>query len=455
MKRREFLRATAVLAATGAITPGPRASSQQVPQSSPAPIPGQFPSQIFSGSWLGNRKLSRLFEDVQFNYVFAFLLGSVYYKSADAGTCLAIADQIVDGDRMSAFRALAVAGDRLSNIAAEAEAAGNRASARESYIQAASYIFSSTYFINLVNAPDGFKLHWLRHQELWEKAAALFDPRAEALPFPYERTTLPGYFFKVDDSGKRRPLIIIINWSDGGMPSAWAFGIAPALARGYNAYAFYGPGQGTARLQQNLYPRADWEHVISPLIDYLLIRRDVDADRIALLGIGQGGYGAARAAAFEARLAACIADPGVMDVSTAWTRSLPKPLLELLAGGKQDRFDAQLRLGHRYNPRAAATLALRMFPFNTASPFEGFKAIQAFKLAGITGQIRCPTLVTESEGELLWPGQSQQFYDALVCPKGLLKFTAADGADLSCEPKAPGLRSQRIFDWLDQVMKRT
>jgi hypothetical protein len=454
MKRREFLRATAALAAAGAIGPAPSAKSQQVPQASPAQSPGQFSSRIFSGGLPVNRKLSRLFGDVQFNYVFAVLLGSAYYRGADAGACLAIADQIVDGDRMSAFRALAVAGDRLSNAAAEAEAAGNQASARESYMHAASYVYSATYFVNLANALDAFNLHWLRHQALWEKAAALLEPRAESLPFPYEKTTLPGHFFKVDNSGKRRPLVIVINWSDGGMPTAWAFGIAPALGRGYNVYAFYGPGQGTALLQQNLYARADWERVISPLIDYLLIRRDVDPERIALLGIGQGAYWAARAAAFEARLGACVADPGVWDVSTAWTQLLPKPLLEMLDAGKKDKFDALLRLGLRYNPRAAAELALRMLPFGTASPYEAFRAIQAYRLSGVAGQIRCPTLVTESEGELLWRDQSKQLYDALMCPKALIKFHAAEGADLSSEPKAPGLRSQRIFDWLNQAMKR-
>jgi hypothetical protein len=454
MKRREFLRATAALAAAGAITRVPAARSQEAPQASPAQSPSRFSSQILdSGGLFGARRRSRLFEDIQFNYVFAVLLGSAYYKGADAGACLAIADRIVDGDRMSAFRALAVAADRLSNIAAEAEAAGNPTSARESYMHAASYIFSATYFVNLVNAPDGFKLHWLRHQELWEKAAALLDPRAELLPFPYEKTTLPGYFFKVDSSGKRRPLVIVTNWSDGGMPTAWAFGIAPALERGYNAYAFYGPGQGTARLQQDLYARADWERVVSPLIDYLLIRRDVDADRIALLGIGEGGYWAPRAAAFESRLGACIADPGVWDVSTAWTRSVPGPLLELLDAGKQEKFDALLRVGLRYNPRAATALALRMLPFGITSPYEAFKAIQAYKLSGVAGQIRCPTLVTESEGEQLWPGQSKLLYDALRCPKAMIKFTASEGADSSCEPKAPGLRSQRIFDWLSQVLK--
>ena len=454
MKRREFLRATAALAAAGTIIPAPAARSQEVAQPSPSQSPGQFSSQMSGWGLLGRRKRSRLFEDVLLNYVFALLLGSAYYKAADAGACLAIADQIIDGDRGSAFRALLVAADRLSRIAADAEAAGNQTSARESYMHAASYIFWATYFINLVNAPDAFKLHWLRHQELWEKAAALLDPYAELLPFPYEKTTLPGYFFSVDRSGKRRPLIILTNWSDGGMPTAWTLGIAPALERGYNVYAFYGPGQGTARLQQDLYARPDWENVISPLIDYLLIRRDVDADRIVLLGIGQGGYWAARAAAFEGRVAACVADPGVWDVSKAWTQSVPRPLLALLDAGKQDRFDASLRLGLRFNPSAAAALALRMFPFGTNSPYEAFKAVQAYKLNDVAGQIRCPTLVTESEGELFWPGQSKQLYDALTCPKTLIKFAASDGADLSCEPKAPGLRSQRIFDWLNQASKR-
>src|SRR5262245_52045374 len=162
MKRREFLRATAVLAAAGAITHAPTVRSQEVVQPSPSQNLGQFPSpQILSWGLLGRRKRSRLFEDVQLNYIFALLLGSSYYKAADAGACLAIADQVIDGERASAFRALAAAADRLSRIAADAEVAGNRTSARESYMHAASYIFSATYFINLLNAPDAFKLHWL------------------------------------------------------------------------------------------------------------------------------------------------------------------------------------------------------------------------------------------------------------------------------------------------------
>src|SRR5580704_6449817 len=367
MRRRDFLRATAALAAGGSFAPRQIASIQAAePQpSSPSPgTPGQSPAEKFGDTLqLKLRKPSRFFEDPEINYVFQVMLGGAYYRTADIGACLAIADQIVDGDRSSALRALLVAGDRLSAIAEASATNGLQSSAREAYMQAANYIFSATYFVNPNGPPDAFAFNWQRHQELWDKAAALLDPPVDYLPFPYEKTTLPGYFFKVDDSGRRRPLIILNNGSDGGMVTAWTLGVAAALERGYNAYTFYGPGQGTALLQQKLYSRPDWEKVVSPLLDYLLIRRDVDPGRVALLGISEGGYWVPRAAAYDSRLAACVADPGVWDVSTAWTQTLPRLAVELLATANQAKFDNLIRAVLRLNSRAAAALLLRIRPF--------------------------------------------------------------------------------------------
>jgi poly(3-hydroxybutyrate) depolymerase len=59
-----------------------------------------------------------------------------------------------------------------------------------------------------------------------------------------------------------------------------------------------------------------------------LSRAEVDPKRVAIQGISQGGYWVPRAVAFEKRIAAAIADPGVVDVSTSWTASLPKPMLD-------------------------------------------------------------------------------------------------------------------------------
>jgi hypothetical protein len=83
------------------------------------------------------------------------------------------------------------------------------------------------------------------------------------------------------------------------------------------------------------------------------------------------------------------------------------------------------------------------------SPYQVFKAAQDYTLKDVVGQITCPMLVLDPEGEQFWPGQSQRLYDALNCPKTIISFTAAEGGDLHCEPKSPLVRDQRVFDWLE------
>jgi dienelactone hydrolase len=392
------------------------------------------------------------FQDSTFNYNFLILLGSAYYGLAEVGTCLALADQIKDGDAASAVQALTAAGDRLAGIGDAAAAAGRTASARAAYLQASSYTFIATYFVDRMGAPERFAPAWRRQQALWDQGAALFDPPVEQVAIPYQDTTLPGYFFRVDDSGARRPLLILNNGSDGGPQVAWSMAAAPALDRGYNCLTFYGPGQGLALIDQGLFFRPDWERVITPVVDYALTRPEVDPARLGLMGISQAGYWVPRAVAFERRIAAAVADPGVWDVSTSWTAALPPPMLQLLATGQKDAFDQAIKEGLASSPVAAATLAFRMRPFGVGSPYDAYTAVKQYTLADVAGQIACPVLITDPEGEQFWPGQSQQLYQALPGPKALVPFTRAEGADLHCEPKAPGLRAQRIFDWLDATL---
>ena len=93
-----------------------------------------------------------------------------------------------------------------------------------------------------------------------------------------------------------------------------------------------------------------------------------------------------------------------------------------------------------------------MRPYGTNSPYEAFKMAEHYALEGVADKIRCPMLVTDPENEQFWPGQSRQLYKDLTCPKELVPFAAAEGADSHCEPKAHGLRDQRIFDWLDETL---
>jgi len=75
----------------------------------------------------------------------------------------------------------------------------------------------------------------------------------------------------------------------------WGAGIAAALERDYAALTFDGPGQNAMLWLHNIPFRHDWEKVITPIVDYLLERPDVDPHRIALSGISQGGYWVPRA----------------------------------------------------------------------------------------------------------------------------------------------------------------
>jgi hypothetical protein len=299
---------------------------------------------------------ARFFEEADLDFVFLIVLGGAYDRVADVGAALAIADRIEDGNAASAFDAFTSAGERLTTIADAAAAAGRRTSAREAYLQAANYTFAATYFADATGAPERFAPTWLRHQALWNAGAALLDPPMEQMRIRYENTTLPGYFFKVDQTDRRRPLFILNNGSDSGMVAAWTMGAAAALARGYNVLTFYGPGQGLALLEQNLHFRPDWEKVIGPVVDYALGRREVDPERIALLGISQAGYWVPRAVAFEQRIAAAVADPGVFDVAGAGTGHLPPPMLELLDAGAKDQFDEYMAAGMKEDPKIAARL---------------------------------------------------------------------------------------------------
>jgi hypothetical protein len=402
------------------------------------------------------RSAARYFRDISLNFEFLMMLGGAYSRLADVGTCLAIADQVgYDGDAAAFVAATTAAAERQAASGDQALAAGRRTSAREAYLQAANYTFAATMFVDETGASDRFAPLWLRQQALFEQASALLDPPAELVRIPYENTTLPGYFYAVDASGQRRPLLIFNNGSDGALPEAWNQGIAPALERGYNCLTFYGPGQGAALVQQQLYFRPDWEQVVTPVVDYALTRRETDPTRIALMGVSQAGYWVPRAVAFEHRVAAAIADPGVWDVSTSWTALLPPELKELLDAGQKAEFDAALEAGLAEEPALAGMMRLRTRPYGFASIYDAYKAAAEYNLAGVLDRIRCPMFIADPEGEHFWPGQSQQLYDALRSPKVLVPFTAAEGADLHCEPKNPGLRAQRMFDWLDATLGLT
>jgi dienelactone hydrolase len=390
--------------------------------------------------------------DMQFQFLIA--LGGVFERAADVGEMFAIAAQITDGDYDSWFSAFMAAGNRLLGIAESSEAAGDPVSAREAYLRASTYYGQAYFFTYGTNEPDRIGEVWEQSRTAFDRFAALLQPAAEPVTIPYEETTLPGYVLLVDDSGEPRPWLVMNNGSDGTMGDMWVQGAAAGLRRGYNVLLFDGPGQGAALWRQNLYFRPDWEAVLTPVVDFLVARPDVDPERIVLIGVSQGGFWVPRALAYEHRFAAAVANPGVVDVGASWAARMPPGTIEGLLNAPEDQREqiaAEINQGVAEGMEQSVdfrfTVKMRMAPYGIDNFAELLVKIADYQLTGAEmQQITTPLLIADPEGEQFWPGQSQQLYDGIPGPKELITFTAAEGADLHCQPKANGLASQRFFD---------
>jgi hypothetical protein len=317
-----------------------------------------------------------------------------------------------------------------------------------------AYLAAADYFAVALGAVDGLadqsvlKPTFAEHRRCWD---GWIDASAGAhvqVEIPYQDTTLPGWLLRPDASGARRPTLVMTNGSDGSLPALVASGAMDALARGWNAFLYDGPGQQSMLVERGVPFRPDWEAVLTPVVDALIARGDVDADALVGYGISQAGYWLPRALAFEHRLVAAVADPGVMDVSTSWLGHLPAELIGLLRSGDKATFNGYMEQ-MAGDPDAERTFRFRARPYGLAEdPFDVFTEVMAYNLAGVVGQIRTPLLLTDPQDEQFWPGQSQQLFGALTGEKQVLPFAADQGANWHCQPMGRQLTNNLMLDWL-------
>ena len=402
--------------------------------------------------------MREMFKHEDFRFGFEIVLGSAYRGYADVGEVLATAERVKDGDADAWVREWGTTAERLEADARAAEGAGHQVSARGLYLRAANYLSTGLYLITHSSAPERQLELWKRHRACWDKVVDLSAPPGERLQIPYEGTTLPGYFFRAPDAGpgERRPLVVLNNGSDGPTSHMGLFGGWAALERGYHAMTFDGPGQQAALFLQGIGFRHDWEAVLTTVVDAMVARPDIDPDRLAVIGVSQAGYWVPRALAFEHRFVAAVADPGVVDVSTSWTKPLPGFMrAQLQDPSKKESFDKEMGWTERLSKSTRATLHFRGEPYGVkgGSRWDLYREVLKYRLGDEAKDIATPLLITEPEDEQFWPGQSQALYDRLPGLRELVRFTAAEGASRHCEPMGLAVRDARVFDWLGRYLQ--
>jgi dienelactone hydrolase len=396
-------------------------------------------------------------DDVQFWFETQRAFGAAEYGGALFGEVLSTSARIKAGDYDSWYDAWNETADRVAKEAADQLSRGHRISARDSYLRATGYYFSSEFFLHANPEDPRIARAYRLSIECYKNCAALYDPPITPVEIPYEHTTLPGYFHRVGGSDRPRPTLIMHTGFDGSAEEMHVSGARAAVERGYNVLAFDGPGQYGPLHREGLVFRPDWEKVITPAVDFALKQPGVDPKRIALMGISMGGVLAPRAAAFEKRLAALIANDGLYDYSAAHLATVPPEQRDAfekaLKAEHAPAVDQMLQVIMKQSPTARWAFIHGMYSTGATSPRAYFARTLDYNLKdGIAEKISCPTLVLDAEDDLFFKGQPHQLYDHLTCKKTMIRFTKAEGAGAHCQVGASRLAFARMFDWLDETL---
>ncbi|MGW7380518.1 alpha/beta hydrolase family protein [Streptomyces sp. NPDC054794] len=398
--------------------------------------------------------------NIQFWYESLRSMSHIAYGGADFGEVVSTAERITEGDYDSWYVEWLATADRVSQEAGKALAAGHQVSARDGFLRASNYYRSAEFFLHGQPCDPRHDQAYDRSVECFRAAVALYTtPRIEPVRIPYEDTTLPGYLYRVDDSGTPRPTLIMHNGFDGTAEELHFFGAMAGVERGYTVLVFDGPGMPGPRHHEDLVFRPDWENVITPVVDFAETLPEVDNSRIALLGISMGGILAPRAAAFEHRLAALIAVDGLYDLGQTSVRNIPgtrRQAEQLLRAKDAPELDATFEQIMTSDPIARWAINHGMYVMGVDTPRAFNASYLDYTLAdGIAEQIQCPTLVCDATEDMFFKGQPEQLYAHLTCPKTLMVFTAEEGAGAHCHPGAMRLSQARIYDWLDDTLTNT
>ncbi len=299
---------------------------------------------------------------------------------------------------------------------------GHKRTARQNFLHANQYYRMSDIFIP-AGAAEKKKSRFLKSQENFRAAGRLSVPPIETITVRCGDQIYDGYFCQPSNpSSGKWPAVFLIGGADAFSEEIYFSG-RQVLDRGWALLLVDTPGRGSSLYVKGIPTRHDYEVPVKSCIDYLAGRAEVDAERIALIGISMAGYYAPRAAAFDRRVKALIAWSGcysVLDDLYLFYEPL-QPTLQRLLG--------------------------------VASDAEARERLKAFTLEGVAGHITCPTLITHGGDDRLMSVEgAKRLYDAIGSADKTLKIydDPALGGAIHCSHDYWAHNVPFMLDWLEE-----
>ena len=377
-----------------------------------------------------------------------FWLGQASSGLTDVGEVLDTTTRIRPGDEVSWFEQWLTTAKRVRGYGDDALARGHAKSAASHYLRAGAYYraglirYAARSDPRIVEATRaGLDLH--------DRALRLRGYDSHEVAIPYEHSVLHGRLHYAP--GAEAAPTIILHQGLHAWPEDTMWIIDGALERGYHVLSFHGPGQG-ASLRLHGHPfRPDWEVPVGRVLDFAERDGRLDARRFVLMGLSFGGYLAPRAASYETRLHALVADPGVVSWGDAMLRhfaAIPG-LLKLHASGPA-AFDRAIDAVAVAMPDARWYFDDATWKHGVATPHELIDELRRYDNREGVGRIRCKTLIMDGSAEDATPGESKRLFEALRCPKRRIEFDATTASQVHCQGGSQKLAQGWLFDWMDE-----
>jgi dienelactone hydrolase len=326
------------------------------------------------------------------------------------------------GDRDAWEREWLALAEKTAARAKAALAAGHNATARQNFFHASNYYRMSDVLLTSAEEPKRGE-RFRKSQANFRAAAKLNPTKIEVVSVRCGDEEYDGYFcHPVSLKPGKCPAVLFLGGADAYAEEIY-FGGKQMLKRGWAMLLVDTPGRGSSMYLKGIKTRPDYEVPGKACIDYLISRPEVDANRVALLGISMAGYYAPRVAAFEKRIKALVAWSGcysILDDLYDWCVHL-QPVCQRLLGG--------------------------------VSHEEARRRLKDFTLAGIAKNITCPTLITHGDQDTLMSveGAKRLFEEIGAKDKTLKIYGAADGAGrIHCSHDYWAHNLPYMLDWLEE-----
>ena len=382
---------------------------------------------------------------------------AVAAEAADLGEVMATASRTVARDYDTWYTEWSATAEAARSLGDDALRGGHVVTARKAFLRASEYWRQAFFFIRHDLADERLQHGWRQHRLAFRAALPLLDCHAVTTEIAFDGVSMTGYLFKPADADTPRPTVLAPCGFDSTAEAGYVATGYMAPPRGYNFFVFEGPGQGGMLYEHGRTFRPDFEVPFAPAFEWLLTQDGVHPDAVTVMGRSFGGFLGPRAAAFESRIAALVADPGQYDFASRMAKMAgglgfadSEDFLQKLVAADPD-LDARLH-DLLDGPRNAEWYGSRMAAMGTRTVGDFLRKQLTFTLEDVAAHIRCPTLLTEGEGD--FAAQGEVLFENLTCERRLTSFTEAEGGGGHCEGLGSTLFEGYAFDWLDRILGR-